>query len=139
MGIFGKFGAVFASMPSSVLGGMQTFLYATIAVAGLRVLALIPWTRRNRFILSAALGIGLMDIITPDWFISILAYKGKNVHLSGFEQGVNLLVETPYVIGAVVAVLLNAIMPAEKRDIPLGAIGDVQAAAEQRVKVKAET
>ncbi|KAK5115414.1 hypothetical protein LTR85_009874 [Meristemomyces frigidus] len=138
MGIFGKFGAVFASMPTSVLGGMQTFLYATIAVAGLRVLALIPWTRRNRFILTAAMGIGLMDIITPTWFSSILTYSGKNVHLSGFEQGINLLVETPYVIGAVVAVFLNAIMPADKRDIPLGVIGDGQGVADQRVKVKAE-
>jgi len=137
MGIFGKFGAVFASMPASVLGGMQTFLYATIAVAGLRVLALIPWTRRNRFILSAALGIGLMDIVTPTWFSSVLTYSGKNVHLAGFEQGINLLVETPFVVGAVVAVFLNGIMPAEKRDVPLGIIGDEQAIAE-RVKVKAE-
>lgn len=126
MGVFGKFGAVFASMPTSVLGGMQTFLYATIAVAGLRVLALIPWTRRNRFILTASLGIGLMDVVTPTWFSSILTYSGKNVHVSGLEQGINLLVETPYVIGAVVAVFLNAIMPANKRDIPLGAIGDGQ-------------
>ena len=73
---------------------MQTFLYATIAVAGLRVLALIPWTRRNRFILSAALGIGLLDIVTPEWFNSILTYEGENVHLAGFEQGINLIVET---------------------------------------------
>lgn len=117
---------------------MQTFLYATIAVAGLRVLALIPWTRRNRFILSAALGIGLMDIVTPTWFSSILSYEGRNVHLSGFEQGINLLVETPYVVGAVVAVVLNAIMPTDRRDVPLGVIGDEQFAAEQRVKVKTE-
>ncbi|KAK5125875.1 hypothetical protein LTR08_005122 [Meristemomyces frigidus] len=140
MGIFGKFGAVFASMPASVLGGMQTFLYATIAVAGLRVLAMIPWTRRNRFILTAALGIGLMDIITPDWFSSVLAYKGANVHLSGFEQGINLLVETPYVIGAVVAVLLNGIMPAEKdrRDGALLVLNDDRELAGRTVKVKVE-
>lgn len=119
---------------------MQTFLYATIAVAGLRVLALIPWTRRNRFILSAALGIGLMDIITPTWFSSILTYRGKNVHLSGFEQGVNLLVETPYVIGAVVAVVLNLIIPSEKRDVPLGMTGQDQASTAKVMgsKLKAE-
>lgn len=63
MGIFGKFGAVFAAMPSPVLGGMQTFLYSTIAISGLRILATISWTRRNRFILSAALGLGLLDIV----------------------------------------------------------------------------
>ncbi len=58
MGIFGKFGAVFGSMPPSVLGGMQVFLYSTIAVAGVRVLGLVPFTRRNRFILTARQVIG---------------------------------------------------------------------------------
>jgi xanthine/uracil permease len=54
MGIIAKFGAVFASMPPSVIGAMQVFLYSTIIVAGLRVLALISWTRRDRFILTVA-------------------------------------------------------------------------------------
>jgi xanthine/uracil permease len=87
MGIFGKFGAVFASMPPSVLGGMQVFLYSTIAVAGVRVLGLIPWMRRDRFILTASLGIGFIDIVQPTWFAQILAYSGFNLQLVGLEQG----------------------------------------------------
>ncbi|KAI9732898.1 MAG: hypothetical protein M1834_003838 [Cirrosporium novae-zelandiae] len=114
MGIFGKFGAVFGSMPPSVLGGMQVFLYSTIAVAGIRVLGLIAWTRRNRFILTAALGIGFIDIVQPSWFDQILDYSGSNVHLEGFEQGINLIVETPFIVAAVVAVLLNVVLPADK-------------------------
>lgn len=114
MGIFGKFGAVFASMPPSVLGGMQVFLYSTIAVAGVRVLALIPWTRRNRFILSTSLAIGFVDIVQPSWFNQILDYDGSNVHLSGFLQGVNLIVETPFIIAAVIGVFLNLLLPEEK-------------------------
>ncbi|PWY89662.1 purine permease [Aspergillus sclerotioniger CBS 115572] len=107
MGIFGKFGAVFGSMPPSVLGGMQVFLYSTIVVAGVRVLGLVNFTRRNRFILTASLGIGFMDIVSPSWFSSVLAYSGSNVHLQGFEQGINLIVETPFIIAAVVGVVLN--------------------------------
>ncbi|KAF2498742.1 purine permease [Lophium mytilinum] len=114
MGIFGKFGAVFASMPPSVLGGMQVFLYSTIAVAGIRVLGLIPWTRRDRFILSASLAIGFIDIVQPTWFNKILNYSGSNVHLQGFEQGINLIVETPFVIAAVVGVFLNSFLPADR-------------------------
>jgi len=38
MGIFGKFGPVFGSMPASGLGGMQVFLYSTIVVVGIKVL-----------------------------------------------------------------------------------------------------
>ncbi|KUI64772.1 hypothetical protein VM1G_00088 [Cytospora mali] len=111
MGVFGKFGAVFASMPPSVLGGMQVFLYSTIAVAGVRVLALIPWTRRNRFILSTSLAIGFVDIVQPGWFDQVLDYGGGNVRLAGFLQGVNLIVETPFIIAAVIAVFLNLLLP----------------------------
>ncbi|KUJ19683.1 putative purine permease [Mollisia scopiformis] len=111
MGIFGKFGAVFGSMPPSVLGGMQVFLYSTIAVAGVRVLGLIEWTRRNRFILTASLGIGFIDIVQPSWFDQVLDYSGANVHLQGFEQGVNLIVETPFIVAAVIGVFLNLVLP----------------------------
>lgn len=123
MGIFGKFGAVFASMPPSVLGGMQVFLYSTVAVAGARVLALIPWTRRNRFILATSLGIGFVDIVQPSWFDQVLGYSGSNTSLSGFLQGVNLIVETPFIIAAVIAVMLNLVMPEDKAG-PL--IGEMQ-------------
>ncbi|KAF2663498.1 purine permease [Microthyrium microscopicum] len=114
MGLFGKFGAVFASMPPSVLGGMQVFLYSTIAVAGVRVLGLIDWTRRDRFILTAALGIGFIDIVQPTWFSQILAYSGDNVHLAGLEQGLNLIVETPFVVAAFVGVFLNLVLSKDK-------------------------
>lgn len=93
---------------------MQTFLYATIAVSGMRILATIAWTRRNRFILSAAFGLGLLDIVVPEWFSQVLAYDGDNVHLSGFLDGVNLMVETPFILSMIVGVILNIIMPKDK-------------------------
>ncbi|KAF3040060.1 hypothetical protein E8E12_003175 [Didymella heteroderae] len=124
MGVIAKFGAVFASMPPSVLGGMQVFLYSTIAVAGVRVLALIAWTRRDRFILTVALGIGFMDICQPDWFSSILTYNGPNKSLIGLEQGINLAVETPFVISAIVGVFLNSVLPRDTASGPVGGYGD---------------
>ena len=117
MGFFAKFGAVFSAMPPSVLGGMQVFLYSTIAVAGIRVLGLIQFTRRNRFILTVALGIGLIDIVAPTWFDQILDYSGSNVHLQGFEQGLNLIVKTPFIIAAVVGVFLNLCLPDDKSEM----------------------
>ncbi|OAL55653.1 purine permease [Pyrenochaeta sp. DS3sAY3a] len=127
MGIIAKFGAVFASMPPSVLGGMQVFLYSTIAVAGIRVLALIAWTRRDRFILAVSLGIGFMDICQPDWFAQILAYDGPNVNLLGFEQGLNLAVETPFVIAAIVGIFLNGVLPKDSgKTMPAVRYGDEQ-------------
>jgi xanthine/uracil permease len=103
---------------------MQVFLYSTIAVAGVRVLALIEWTRRDRFILTVALGIGFMDICQPDWFASILTYDGPNQSLVGLEQGINLAVETPFVISAIVGVFLNSVLPRDKASGPAGRYGD---------------
>lgn len=117
MGLFGKFGAVFGAMPPSVLGGMQCFLYSTIAVAGIRVLGLVPFTRRNRFILTCALGVGFIDIVQPEWFSQILAYQGSNVSLAGFEQGVNLIVETPFIVAAVIGVFLNLVLPMDRSEM----------------------
>jgi xanthine/uracil permease len=90
---------------------MQVFLYSTIAVAGIRVLGLIAWTRRNRFILTASLGVGFIDIVQPSWFSQILDYSGSNIHLQGFEQGLNLIVETPFIVAAVIGVFLNLVLP----------------------------
>lgn len=101
-------------MPPSVLGGMQVFLYSTIAIAGIRVLSLVEFTRQNRFILTSALGIGFIDIVSPKWFSKILDYSGPNVNLQGFEQGLNLIVETPFIIAAVIGVVLNLVIPEEK-------------------------
>lgn len=96
---------------------MQVFLYSTIAVAGIRVLGLIAWTRRNRFILTASLGIGFIDIVQPKWFDQILNYSGSNVHLSGFEQGLNLIVETPFIVAAVIGVFLNLVLPNDSSEM----------------------
>lgn len=96
---------------------MQVFLYSTIAVAGIRVLGLIQWTRRNRFILTASLGIGFIDIVQPSWFDQILDYSGSNVHLSGFEQGINLIVETPFIVAAVIGVFLNLVLPKDRSEM----------------------
>jgi hypothetical protein len=58
-----------------------------------------------------------MDIVQPDWFAQILDYSGSNVHLSGFEQGVNLIVETPFIIAAVVGVFLNLVLPRDSSEM----------------------
>ena len=104
-------------MPPSVLGGMQVFLYSTIVVAGIRILGMVQFTRRNRFIMTIALGIGFIDIVQPKWFNQILDYSGSNVNLQGFEQGLNLVVETPFIIAAVIGVFLNLVFPNDKSEM----------------------
>jgi xanthine/uracil permease len=93
---------------------MQVFLYSTIAIAGIRVLGLISWTRRNRFLLTVALGFGFIDIVQPKWFNQILNYSGSDAHLQGYEQRISLIVETPFIVAAVVGVFLNLELPRNK-------------------------
>lgn len=64
-GIFGKISSVFLVIPAPVLGGMNAFLFASVTVSGIRILAYLPWTRRDRFIVTCALSLGLGVLLTP--------------------------------------------------------------------------
>lgn len=111
MGIFAKVAATFATLPTAVFGGMQVYLYGSIGVAALKVLSTVEMTRRNRFILSAGLGLGFAGAVVPDWFTSVLEFDNINLALSGFLEGIELIVETNFILGAVVVCLLNLIVP----------------------------
>ncbi|KAG7831656.1 hypothetical protein KL920_001176 [Ogataea angusta] len=111
MGVFSKISATFAALPLPVFGGMQVFLFGTIGVAGIKVLSVVPWTRRNRFILSCGLGWGFAGTVVSSWFDQILAYSGSNQALAGFLDGIDLIVETPFIFGAIIVCFLNLIIP----------------------------
>lgn len=66
MGIFAKFAAALVAIPSSVLGGMTTFLFSSVAVSGIRIISTVPFTRRNRFVLTAGLAIGYGATLVPE-------------------------------------------------------------------------
>jgi len=59
MGIFSKFATALTAILAPVLGRMVTFFFTSVAVSGARIIATIPFTRRTRFILTAALSLGL--------------------------------------------------------------------------------
>jgi xanthine/uracil permease len=63
--------------------------------------------------MTASLGIGFVDIVQLSWFSQILDYSGPNIHLQEFEQGLNLIVETPFIVAAVIGVFLNVVLPRE--------------------------
>lgn len=67
-GCFAKFGAVIASIPDAVLGGMTTFLFANVMVSGMSIVNQGgKLTRRNRFILACSLGVGFGVTLLPTW------------------------------------------------------------------------
>ncbi|KAG0649243.1 Purine permease [Hyphodiscus hymeniophilus] len=113
MGLFSKFAAALVAIPDSVLGGMTTFLFASVAVSGLRIVATLPFTRRTRFILTAALSLGYGATLVPTWFSYVFTYTGSNRAKAGFFDAIVLVLETGFAVTAFVAVLLNLALPEE--------------------------
>ncbi|KAI9313156.1 permease family-domain-containing protein [Dichotomocladium elegans] len=112
-GIFGKVSAAFLAIPSPVLGGMNAFLFASVTVSGIRILAYLEWTRRDRFIATTALAMGLGVTLCPGWFSHVFTYSGSNQALQGFLNAVTTVVDTGYCIGSLMAIFLNLVVPCE--------------------------
>lgn len=116
MGLFAKFAAALVAIPASVLGGMTTFLFGSVAVSGIRIISTVPFTRRNRFILTASLSIGAGAILVPDWFSHVFTYTGPNTALTGFFDAIVLVLETGFAVTAFLALFLNLVLPEEFGD-----------------------
>lgn len=113
MGIFAKFAAALVSIPSSNLGGMTTFLFCSVAVSGMAIVSRVPFTRRNRFILTASLAIGYGATLVPNWFDKVFTYDGSDKSLRGFLDAIQLVMETGFAITAFIAMFLNAVLGEE--------------------------
>lgn len=125
MGVFAKFAAALVAIPSSVLGGMTTFLFTSVAVSGIAIIARgVPFTRRNRFILTAGLAIGYGATLVPTYFASVFTYSGGNQSLKGFLDAIELVMETGFAVTAFVTLILNLAIPPEEAEDSMGA-GDV--------------
>ncbi|KAK3182535.1 hypothetical protein K4F52_006175 [Lecanicillium sp. MT-2017a] len=114
MGVFAKFAAAIVSIPSSVIGGMTTFLFTAVAVSGVAIIARgVQFTRRNRFILTAGLSLGYGATLVPTYFSNIFTYKGDNHSLKGFYDAIVLVMQTGFAITAFLCMVLNLTIPEE--------------------------
>lgn len=96
---------------------MTTFLFCAVAVSGMAIIAKgVPFTRRNRFILTAGLALGYGATLVPDYFDHVFTYAGDNKSLQGFLDAIVLIMETGFAVTAVVTVLLNLTLPVEIED-----------------------
>jgi len=116
MGLFAKFAAALVAIPASVLGGMTTFLFSAVAISGVRIISTVPFTRRNRFILTASMSVGFGATLVPEWFNYVFTYSGNNTALQGFFSAIMLVMETGFAITAFLALFLNLFLPEEIDD-----------------------
>ncbi|OLN96930.1 Uric acid-xanthine permease [Colletotrichum chlorophyti] len=114
MGIFAKFAASLVAIPSSVLGGMTSFLFTAVAVSGMAIITKgVPFNRRNRFILTAGLTLGYGATLVPTYFDNVFTYSGDNRGLRGFLDAIVLIMETGFAITAFVCMALNLVLEEE--------------------------
>lgn len=146
----GKFVAVFVALPSPVLGGFTAFIFSSVFISGIRVLACksilffpwcfaleIPmtddrlpsdaqWNRRTRFIATCAFAPGMASLVVPSWFSYVFTYSRNNKGLSSLIQAVVLVVEEPYLIAALIAIILNGCLPPEGEEQAVSASSEAE-------------
>ncbi len=88
LGLFPILGGILQAMPKPVLGGATLIMFATIAVAGIKIMSTEPINRRNSLIISTSLGVGLGTMFVPEvlaqlpiWLKNILS---SSVTSAGF-------------------------------------------------------
>lgn len=104
-GLIPKFSALLTTIPQCVLGGATVSVFASIAMTGMKLVMSEEMTYRNSSIvgLAAALGMGISQATAalstfPSWVVTIFG-------------------RSPVVVAAIVAVLLNIILPREGQKV----------------------
>jgi xanthine/uracil permease len=83
-------------VPNPVLGGVTTFLFATVMTSGIRVLSYITWSRRNRFTLAAAMSFGVGNLLAPGWYAHLFeGVQNPSPGLQGFFDSITIILGTP--------------------------------------------
>jgi NCS2 family nucleobase:cation symporter-2 len=98
-GIFAKFAAAIVAIPNPVMGGMKTFLFASVVISGQAIVSKAPFNRRNRFILTASMALGYGATLVPTWFANVFP-PTENRDLEGFENAIELVLETGFAVTA---------------------------------------
>ena len=98
LGLFPVIGRFFTTIPSPVLGGATTLMFAMIAIAGIRIIISHPLDRREAIIIATSLGIGLGVSYEPELFRVL-------------PNMIFILIENPICAGGLTAILLNLLMP----------------------------
>ena len=101
-GLIPKLGALVSIMPQSVLGGAAVMMFSSIVISGIQLITKEPLNARSLTIVSVALGVGYGMGANA----SILAHTPQAVQLIFGGSGI--------VPAALVAILLNVILPREK-------------------------
>jgi NCS2 family nucleobase:cation symporter-2 len=99
-GLLPRIGAVITTIPIEVLGGGVIVMFGMVASSALSMLSAVPWNQRNMLIFGVALSLSLGLQLEP-------------AALSHLPETMRILLTSGVVPAAVIAVVLNLILPQE--------------------------
>ncbi|KAJ9126824.1 hypothetical protein QFC24_001857 [Naganishia onofrii] len=95
-GVLGKISGVFLSIPNPVLGGVTTFLFASVVTSGIRILSYLKWGRKERFVLAASLTFGMGNMLAPGFLEHLFeGVTTTSKGLTGFLSSITIIVSAP--------------------------------------------
>ena len=117
LGTVSKFGALFTTIPSPIVGGMYCAMFGMISAVGLSNLQFVDLnSTRNLFILGFAFFMGLS---VPEYFAS----NPLTLDLEWLSNIINTLGSTGMAVGAFIALLLDNTIPGTDEERGLTAWG----------------
>lgn len=99
MALVPKVGALIALIPNPVLGGVLLFMFGMVASVGIDMIGTHGRTRRDALIIASSLGVGLGIQAAPPGAFEIV------------PQALRILVTDGIVMGILLAMLLNIVLP----------------------------
>jgi len=103
MALVPKVGALIALMPNAVLGGVLLFMFGMVASVGIDIIGRNMASRRDAVILAASLAVGLGIQAAPPGAFDVV------------PQALRILVTDGIVMGILLAMGLNLLLPKEER------------------------
>uniref|UniRef100_A0AAQ5Y8V1 Uncharacterized protein n=1 Tax=Amphiprion ocellaris TaxID=80972 RepID=A0AAQ5Y8V1_AMPOC len=109
MGVFGKVGAVFTTIPSPVIGGMFMVMFGVISAAGVSNLQYADMnSSRNIFIFGFSMFSGL---VIPNWILS-----NPKAITTELDQVLQVLLTTSMFVGGFFGFILDNTIPGSKHE-----------------------
>jgi xanthine/uracil permease len=103
MAFLPKIGAVVGMIPPFMLGGTLVFMFGMIVVVGIKIVSQALEEQRDVLILAASVGLSMVVNLAPAQVFEV------------FPATIRILAADGIVIGILVAVLLNLMLPSKKR------------------------
>nr|XP_004568316.1 solute carrier family 23 member 1 [Maylandia zebra]XP_004568317.1 solute carrier family 23 member 1 [Maylandia zebra] len=112
MGIFGKVGAIFTTIPSPVIGGMFMVMFGVISAAGVSNLQYADMnSSRNIFIFGFSMFTGL---VIPNWILK--NSKAISTGVVELDQVLQVLLTTSMFVGGFFGFILDNTVPGSKHE-----------------------